>query len=229
MSTNNLFTRGYQEIGMLRRMNSLKDNLIRLRKAEGLSQKGLADKAGVAQNTIAAIESGETKRTKFLPELARALKVKMHDLDPNVAAQDSFIVADPELIGALDFPLYESVDAGEGALVVSNEPVDRIGRPAPLANVRDAYGVIVAGDSMTPEYRPGDMALVHPHTPPTYGQVCIFRRDHNGEFHATIKEYRGQTAEHWKVLRHQPEEKEFTLKKRDWPVCHVVIGKYSRR
>lgn len=214
---------------MLRCMNSLKDNLVRLRTERRLSQQELAVKVGVRQNTIAAIEAGETKKTRYLPEIARALKVSIHDLDPSLGAEGSFIIDEPDLIGARDLDLYASVDAGEGAVVVSNEPVDKIGRPAPLANVRDAYGVIVAGESMVPAFRPGDMALVHPHMPPRIEDVCIFRVEKDGEFHATIKEYCGQTNDLWKVKRYQPEEKEFTLKKRDWPVCHVVIGKYTRR
>lgn len=228
MSTNSLFGRAYQGLGKVRPMSKLGENVRRLRTERGFSQAKLAKMIGAkSQNTIVAIEAGG--RTTHVPALARALKVSIHDLDPDTSAQESFIIDDPGLIGAKDLPLYASVDAGEGALVVSSDPVDRIGRPAPLAHVRGGYGVIVAGESMSPLYRPGEVALVNPHLPPRVEDACIFRKEENGEFHATIKEYCGQTKDLWKVKRYQPTEIEFTLKKRDWPDCHVVIGKYTRR
>lgn len=227
MSTNTLFERQYQNIGNANPM-SLKENLTRLRKARGLSQERLAKDAGVRQNTVAAIESGKTKRTRYAPELARALKVKVTDLVPEPEETKDLIPA-PELVGAPDLPVYGSVEAGEGGIVVTNDPVDSVRRPAPLQRVRDGYGVIVHGESMAPLIRPGDIVLVHPHLPPRREDWCIFRFDHDGEFRATIKEYCSQTDTVWKVKRYQPKEEEFTLKKKDWPECHVIVGKYNRR
>lgn len=227
MSTNSLFVQRYQDFGTFSPM-SLGENVKKFREQQGLSQAKLAKAAGFSsQNSIVAIEAGG--RTTRVPQLARALKVKVHELDPDAAVEDSVTVPPAELGGARDLKLYASVDAGEGAIVVTNEPVDWITRPAPLANVRDAYGVIVTGESMVPLYRPGETALVHPHIPPRVDDVCIFINDADGVFHATIKEYRGQTKDLWKVMRYGPEKSEFTLRKKDWPKVHVVVGKYCRR
>src|SRR5262245_38391226 len=132
---------------------SLADNVKKFRKKQKLSQKALADAIGVRQNTIAAIESGDTKRTKYLPDLARVLQVNIAELEPAVGTSEVFTIAGSDLVGLRDLDLYGSVEAGEGGIVLSNEPVDRIRRPAPLANVRDGYGVIVVGESMVPLLR----------------------------------------------------------------------------
>jgi DNA-binding XRE family transcriptional regulator len=208
---------------------SLADNVRKFRNRLGLSQKALADAIGVRQNTIAAIESGDTQRTRYLADIARVLQVNITDLVPASGPSEGFAIPRSDLIGARDLDLYGSVEAGEGGIVRSNEPVDRIKRPAPLANVRDGYGVIVVGESMVPLLRPGDVVLVHPHLPPKPEDLCLFISETEGEFKATIKEFRGQTKDLWKVRRYQPAERDYPLKKKDFAKCQVVVGIYKRR
>jgi len=204
-------------------------NVARYRKERGLSQEELARRIGVRQNTIAAIESGLTKKSKYLPDIARVLEVPLFDLDAGEGAHRTPTIPGADLVGARDLPLYATVEAGEGAVVMSSDPVDEVRRPALLATVKGAYGVIVSGESMVPALRPGDTALIHPHLPPKVEDICLFISEKNGEFIATIKEYVGQTKDHWKVKRYKPEEKEFTLRKSEWQTCHVSVGRYSRR
>jgi transcriptional regulator with XRE-family HTH domain len=55
--------------------------LVMLRKKQGLSQRGLAEKSGVGHITIARLETGKfDPRLSTLRLLAKALKVKVHDL-----------------------------------------------------------------------------------------------------------------------------------------------------
>lgn len=61
----------------------LKDNLKRIRKAAKLSQAQLAAESGVSQQSISRLEKGDDLTSKFLPNLAAALKVSPSDLDPN--------------------------------------------------------------------------------------------------------------------------------------------------
>jgi transcriptional regulator with XRE-family HTH domain len=204
-------------------------NVARYRKERGLSQEQLARRVGVRQNTIAAIESGLTKKSKYLPDIARVLEVPLFDLDAGEGAHRTPTIPGADLVRARDLPLYATVEAGEGAVVMSSDPVDEVRRPAPLATVKGAYGVIVSGESMVPALRPGDTALIHPHLPPKVEDICLFISEKNGEFVATIKEYVGQTKDHWRVKRYKPEEKEFTLRKSEWQTCHVSVGRYSRR
>lgn len=228
MSTNDLFVRCYQGFGNPRVM-SLAENLTRLRKRKGWSQQKLADAVGVRQNTIAAIEMGKTTKSKWLPDIARELGVPIKELDPKLGPNENLLVPGRELVGAPDLPVFGTVEGGEGAIVMSSEPVETVKRPDPLRTVKDGFGVIVSGDSMVPLVRPGDIVLVHPHLPPKIDDLCLFLFDQDGDFRATIKEFCGQSRDLWKVKRYQPKEHEFTLKKADFPRCAVVVGIYKRR
>lgn len=61
---------------------SIAENLKRLRKASGMSQKTLAEKAGVGQQLISQLERGENTTSRKLPQIAKGLGCEVHDLDP---------------------------------------------------------------------------------------------------------------------------------------------------
>lgn len=150
-------------------------------------------------------------------------------VDRSVTKQQPTMAAVPgsELYGQIDLPVFGTAQGGhEGALIVSELPVDWVGRPAVLLRVRDGYGMIVAGDSMSPEHKAGSIALVNPHLPPRLGDSCIFRSHaDDGTNLAMIKEYRGQTETHWKVRQHNP-ARDFQIKKDEWQVVHRTVGSY---
>lgn len=229
MSNNYLFGKRNQLIGspfsMNERSKLIGANVARLRGQRGWSQKVLADEIGVRQNTIAAIELGKTKKSKHLPDIANVFKVSMTDLDPMFEAKQIVRVPSSKYqVGSPDLELHNSVEAGDGAIVISNEPVAMIDRPQPLIGVRGAYGVMVVGESMNPVIRPGDSVMINPHLQPRREDICLFIYDENGDFRATLKEFISQTKSLWEVRRYCPELKDFTLSKRDWPKCHVVVS-----
>lgn len=133
------------------------------------------------------------------------------------------------LLGERDLPVFGTAQGGSGALIVTNQAVDWVVRPDPLLRVRDGYGMIVTGDSMAREYNSGDIALINPHLPPRKGDPCVFR-SHNddGAVLAIIKYFRRETNDLWYVSQSNP-EKDFTLKKVEWQICHVSVGKFSGR
>ncbi|AGJ86739.1 TPA: helix-turn-helix transcriptional regulator [Raoultella ornithinolytica] len=57
-------------------METISQRLKKKREEMNLSQDQLAKLAGMRQQSIQAIESGSTKRPRFLVELARVLKCK---------------------------------------------------------------------------------------------------------------------------------------------------------
>lgn len=156
-------------------------------------------------------------------------------VDQASLAHHSFPVGAPpktmqgaELFGLqADLPVYGTAQGGpEGAEIVSEYAVDYVARPAVLLRVRDGYGMIVSGDSMSPEHKAGSVALVNPHLPPRPGDSCVFRSHAlDGTNLAMIKEYRGQTETEWKVRQHNP-PKDFKLKKSDWQEAHRTVGNY---
>jgi hypothetical protein len=94
-----------------------------------------------------------------------------------------------------------------------------------LAHVQDAYALIVPRDVMEPVVRVGTVMMFHPYLPARYGDICIFRRTHEGIVYVRGAEYRGETADHWKVHHYKP-DRDFTLKKSEWTECHRSVGAY---
>jgi|SRR5215471_11835507 phage repressor protein C with HTH and peptisase S24 domain len=198
-----------------------------------LSQLDLARMAGVSQQLIAAIETGRTRSTKFLPRIALALSKRPGELDADwLPVEEQRNAASPASLGERDLPVFASAQGGEGQIIVSPDPMEVIPRPSPVAGVREAYAVYITGESMIPEFEPGDLAIVNPHLPPIAGVTCIFYGETGGTAHATIKRLRRQTQDAWHVRQWNPPagmKEDFTLGRAEWPICHRTVGKHSRR
>lgn len=205
------------------------------REAKKLSQAQLGRLIGVKQQTLDAIERGETARSKFLPEIVKELSIRPHDVGLPSEQQnrpDEAILERPFADGRPDFKVYASAEGGPGEIIRSSEPVDFIPRPTHLQHVRDAYGLLVTGSSMEPEYKSGEMAIVEPSLAVVPGEVYIFYSEKDGEARATIKHLRRPTADRWLVSQHNPPEgmaRDFTLSRKEWAVAHRVTGKRTRR
>ncbi|HZP76631.1 MAG TPA: LexA family transcriptional regulator [Pseudolabrys sp.] len=199
------------------------------REARGWTQTQLGDHIGISQVAIAKIEMGETKMSKYLAQIARAFDLPITDF---VDLPEPMAYPGQPKRREGDFPVYAAAEGGPGEIVRSTEAVDWQPRPKPVLHVREAYGVIVTGESMVPEYRPGDTALVNPKLPVIPDEVYIFYAEEYGEARATIKHLRRATADKWLVTQHNPRSgkpKDFTLSRKEWRLAHRVVGKYSRR
>src|SRR6185437_11636467 len=143
----------------------------------------------------------------YLPRIASELGLDVADLDPDADKRGRANLSDAVPIEQLvrraaDFPVYAAAEGGPGEIIVGSDPVDWQPRPQRLANVRDAYGLYIIGESMVPEYRPGDVALINPALPQIGGEVYIFYADRAGEARATIKHLRRATTDKWLVSQH---------------------------
>jgi phage repressor protein C with HTH and peptisase S24 domain len=195
-------------------------NVTRFRIARGLSTAALARAVGVRVFTVQQIEAGKTQKSRYIVDIARVLDVEPGDLDERLKRATAPV---PPASAVADLLVYGTTEAGDGALVLSQDPIDRIERPRSLTHARDAYAVMVTGESMWPMVRPGDVVVLNPNKYPRREDLCVFRSERHGEFKSTIKEFVGRTADGWRVKRYRPEEKEFTLKGQDWSECHVVV------
>jgi len=213
---------------------------IRRRREElRLSQADLGRQVGVSQATIDKIEAGHTARSRYLPLIAVKLGLPLEEIDPGLAALNAAgaltgpVIPGIELVGSdRDFPIYASAEGGSGQIVVSTEAVDYMPRPSPLAHVKGAYGLYVTGESMVPEFEPGDIAMVNPHLPLVNDVTCVFYGEKEGSTRATIKRLMRQTPDEWHVKQWNPPEgkkPQFTLPRTEWQTCHRTLGKYSRR
>ncbi|BBF93351.1 XRE family transcriptional regulator [Blastochloris tepida] len=139
------------------------------------------------------------------------------------------ILPGTELVTVRDFPIYAAAMGGNGNLIVTFEPVEIVKRPAILEGVSGAYGILVVGDSMEPAYRQGDMALVHPGLPPARNEdVVLYDHPPDGNCEAILKHLVAWTSTEW-ILRQWNPPREWSEFMIDWPTCHRVVGKYSRR
>lgn len=203
------------------------------REAKKLSQAQLGRLIGVKQQTLDAIERGDTARSKFLPEIAKELDIRPGDVGlPAEMPRTETVIERPFMEGRPDFKVYASAEGGPGEIIRSSEPVDFIPRPTHLQHVRDAYGLLITGSSMEPEYKSGEMAIVEPSLAMVPGEVYIFYAEKDGEARATIKHLRRATADRWLVTQHNPPEgmaNDFTLSRKEWAIAHRVTGKRTRR
>ena len=197
------------------------------RLAKGWSQEFLARQVGVSQPAIVNIERGWTARSKFLSRIAKVLEIDLTDLDEGLAEITHAPTA-RVVNSVVNFPILSSTESGGADFIVDTQPTEHIARPAPLAHVKDAYGVFVTGASMEPEFRPGDIALINPHLPVIANQAYIFYAEKPGTGRATIKWLRRDTEDRWHVTQHNP-AKDLTLSRKEWPWAHRLIGKYARR
>jgi phage repressor protein C with HTH and peptisase S24 domain len=200
------------------------DEIRRRRQERGLSQARLAALAHTTQQTVDRIESGVTRHSRAMPQILAVL-----DLAPGavqVARTDVVPSALPRPGG--DLPIFASAQGGPGEMILTYEPIDYVARPDPLANVRDGYAMYIVGDSMSPAFEQGDLALVNPHLPFRGGDDVLVFRELAGEVAAMVKRLVKASQEEWILEQYNPARR-FTLPRKEWPRCHVIIGKYSRR
>lgn len=195
-----------------------------------LSQEALAQLAGVSQTTIDKIERGITKSSRHIFELAAALDVPVGRIDIEtgkaIEQQPAVYRPLPQLVGERDLPVYSAAEGGTGEMVVYTDPIEMVPRPWFMRG-KEGYAVLIVGDSMEPEFEPGDYALVNPRLPLIRGKPAIFiAQEDDGDFRASIKRLVRATETHWIVKQFNP-AKELKLAKTQWPRAIRVIGKYG--
>lgn len=108
----------------------LKDEIVRLRLEKGWEQIDLARRAGVKQQTLSLIESGDTKSSKFIGPLADALGVPVSQIDTSFAEfgprplqgrkNAEMLQAGTDRI----FPYYAAAEGGDGAIILSWDAIE---------------------------------------------------------------------------------------------------------
>lgn len=202
----------------------------RLRKGKSQTEVGIA--AGVSQSAVGRAELGDFK--KFEAWMLIAARYLEFEFDPDIVGAVNVEPAKVEsssrpsiVVNAQNLPVYRAYATNDGIMALSDQPIDFAPMPDFLVHVRDAYGLLIADDTMRPEFRIGDTALVHPHLPPVPDEACVFRGAETGG-RAVVRTYVRETPTHWIVSRHNPRGQE-KLPKSQWPLCHRAVGRYSRR
>ncbi|MDQ0505980.1 XRE family transcriptional regulator [Xanthobacter agilis] len=229
-------------------METLGSRIRYARDACGLTQDDIAAHFGIKRVSVTQWEGGTTKpAVSRLSKLADLLHTSAEWLldgrgdapawtasadQPSAKKISGFkpeIIPGSELVGAKDFPIYAAAAGGEGHQIVTFEPIEWVKRPSILEGVPGSYGLLVYGDSMDPAFCHGDMALIHPGLGPAAGSdVVLYDHPPNGDAEAIIKRLVSWSEQEWRLKQYNP-PREWTAFRADWPTCHRVVGKYSRR
>lgn len=172
------------------------ENLRKLRKAKGLTQKQLGKLAGVSESMISQLEKGKRAPSfEVALKLAEALDCESADLvstrtnRPNVT--DSYV----------SFPVMGEVAAGYDHYAVQDWTEGEIDIPVSWLKGRskDDYFVLrVCGQSMFPTYQDGDIVLVLKQSTMNHsGQIGVVVYDDDK---ATLKRVEYVMGEDWMKL-----------------------------
>ncbi len=174
-------------------MDNLGKRLRWARKQRAITQTELAERSGLKQSDISKIERGDTQRTTGLVALAKALSCNAGWLDTGDGTWDAPPPFDNNVVrvplGKRPYPVISVIQAG--ALKEITEPY------APGDGFDIEYGdddwsrwtfaLQIEGESMTPEFRPGDRVLIDPEIAAGPGDFVAAKNDGLG---ATFKKYR---------------------------------------
>ncbi|WP_162560940.1 helix-turn-helix domain-containing protein [Methylobacterium durans] len=223
------------------------------REAQGLSQAQLAKAVGVSQATINKIENESPQSTRALHALIAELKLDPTSFPPEAfgpgvgnapaitrpikfaggsgplpefARDPAYWAAAAGLVG--DVPLYAAAEGGEGALLIERDSIGTVKRPPLLQGVKDGYAIYLVGESMAPEFEPGDILMINPRLPVLANTSCVFYSTKAEEPSALVKRFLSATDEKWRVKQFRP-EREFELDRAEWGTRHRIVTKDFRR
>jgi SOS-response transcriptional repressor LexA len=178
------------------------------REKAGLSLADLAKRVGYSVATYREIEDGRAQMgEKMARKIAAVLDVEAADLmnggdhpPENGALRGTFgaepsVAMGPGMEGhkAKFVPLLSMAQAGTNA-AWTTEGYAREGFLSFDPKDRDAFAVTLAGDSMSPIYTPGDVALVYPNHAPRNGDlvIAVLDDDHGADVMFKIYSPSGQ-------------------------------------
>jgi len=194
---------------------AIKENLARIRRDKKMSQVKLAEISGVSQQSISRLENGIDLTSKYLPQLARALGVPVHEIDEQFSATDGIDVVSVPLIswvsaGQLqkpDVPISDFADA---------KRVSAVGLPIE----RKWIALKVVGDSMDRISPPDSIIFVDLGDRRLVANACYVIQDDEGG--ASYKRYRPGK---WEPVSTNKRHKPYQVKGDHGP---KVIGRVKR-
>lgn len=178
-------------------MNTLEDRIRAVLSETQAEQVELADAAGVTKGTVSQWLDGKIKSIKL--EYAVGIQ-KRYGYNPvwlvmgegeKKIAGAGFSNVGPAQVGSRRVPLISSVQAGRMTEAV--DPFPPGGAFEYLLTDLDlsdnAFALEIDGDSMLPDFHPGDRVIVDPAICPRPGDFVVAK---NGREEATFKKYRAR-------------------------------------
>lgn len=188
-------------MGTVRFMEDWADRLNMVAGMRGISIAELARRTGASYERVIKCAQGKVAQPRgtLMADMARELGVRLawlrygeEPMEPEGAPEDSTLryLKSSAIAGAhktdtpapategwpRDLPVSGTHPAGgNGAMTLSEDPVELVRRPPGLQSVPDAYGFYVLDDTMAPRYPSGELCLVHPHRPPRPGDDVVIK------------------------------------------------------
>jgi phage repressor protein C with HTH and peptisase S24 domain len=209
----------------------LSQRLREARQAQNLTQADLARALSANQSTVAYWENGRSQPdAKRIQAVAQILQVSPQWLmfgTPGVAQTAMPYANDapwPHSQAGRDLPVRGLAQAGQQqALLLAEGAVSFVERPPSLCGNGQAFAVWVAGQSMLPRYRPGEMVYVDPTKPLSSGCFALVEMaDHT----AFIKEYMGQSRARILLRQYNPQRK-IELPSAEIKGLYRIIGSFE--
>ncbi len=157
----------------------------------GMTQAQLGLMAGLAQNSIHNIESGETKRPRKIDAIAEALNCTpeyllfgIGETQDGEKSINSNVSLGPTLKAAV--PLISWVQAGAWSEISEIKEYDADRYLCPVKCSDQTFALKVHGVSMEPKFYEGDLIFVDPEAECIHGSYVVARLDDNNE--ATFKQ-----------------------------------------
>ncbi|CAM1630663.1 Peptidase S24/S26A/S26B/S26C [Bartonella apihabitans] len=153
-----------QNVLFLNKTMDLKERIKNSRIAAKMTQEELARAVGKTRNAVAQWESGLTHpRLNTLEDIAGALNVSLEWLllgNKNAGEYDSRQISGRPAIKLI--PVYGQAVAGiNGEFAFDGKKLFEVPCPPQLLNLDNAYGVEVAGDTMSPRYEDGEIVYIN--------------------------------------------------------------------
>ncbi len=146
-----------------------------------------AQAMGVSYSTYSSHENGEKGLSRAGPRYAKFFRVSLEwllmgegEMQPEQRPVNAnSLIAAPPPAGATDspqdLPILGTAAAAIIGAVTLGQAIGYLRRPPGLLSTPDAYALYVAGDSMEPRYRSGDVVYVNPHRPCRQGDDVVIQ------------------------------------------------------
>ena len=151
------------------------------RKRLGLTQNELAEKLGVSLRALQLWESSKSKpQPSKLRKLSEILEIPIHTLTGEALKSNATQPVPASLMFPRHVPVVSWAKAGFGGdfgnLAVQIDEWLHTDCKDP-----DAYALIIEGDSMMPEFKPGDRVIFMPNVEPRNGDIVVARLAKTGD------------------------------------------------
>lgn len=173
-------------------VSTLGQRLTHARERAGMKQKEVAEHFGISSQAISQWEADRTRPdSQRLAGLARLFAVRLEWL---IAGSGPVTPGAPgpraSGEGGTLVPVIDRVQAGDWTEVY--DPFSAGGGEDYLLTDREVspqtFALVIEGDSMAPEFQPGDKVIIDPAVRPRPGEFVVAKRDQDQE--ATFKKYR---------------------------------------